>query len=91
MLGNISLILLERVSLILVITYIIFQTYFIKEIFGKTLVAKNKIVLGIIGGLLGILGTLFGVKYNGAIVNYRDIGVILAGMLGGFLEELLQH
>ncbi|WGS65609.1 LytS/YhcK type 5TM receptor domain-containing protein [Marinitoga aeolica] len=83
MLENISLILLERVSLILVITYIIFQTYFIKEIFGKTLVAKNRVVLGIIGGLLGILGTVYGVKYNGAIVNYRDIGVILSGMIGG--------
>lgn len=82
MLENISLILLERVSLILVITYIIFQTYFIKRIFGKSLVAKNKVALGIIGGFLGILGTLFGIKYNGAIVNYRDIGVILAGILG---------
>lgn len=83
MLDNISLILLERVSLILVITYIIFQTYFIKRIFGKTLVAKNRVVLGIIGGFLGILGTVFGIKYNGAIVNYRDIGVILSGMIGG--------
>ncbi|SHE59273.1 two-component system, LytT family, sensor kinase [Marinitoga hydrogenitolerans DSM 16785] len=89
MLENISLILLERVSLILVITYIIFQTYFIKEIFGKTLVAKNKIILGIIGGLLGILGTIFGVEYNGAIVNYRDIGVILAGMLGGIPSGII--
>ncbi|KAF2955851.1 LytS/YhcK type 5TM receptor domain-containing protein [Marinitoga sp. 38H-ov] len=83
MLENISLILLERVSLILVITYIFFQTYFIKRIFGKTLATKNKVILGIIGGFLGILGTVFGIKYNGAIVNYRDIGVILAGMIGG--------
>ncbi|GAB6188973.1 sensor histidine kinase [Marinitoga arctica] len=89
MLENISLVLLERVSLILVITYIIFQTYFIKKLFGKTLVAKNRIILGIIGGLLGILGTIFGVKYNGAIVNYRDIGVILAGMLGGIPSGII--
>ncbi|ABR29992.1 histidine kinase [Thermosipho melanesiensis] len=83
MLTNISLILLERVSLILVITYIIFQTYFIKNIFGRSLVTKNKMVIGFIGGFLGILGTLFGIRYNGAIVNYRDIGVILSGMLAG--------
>ncbi|KLO23281.1 histidine kinase [Marinitoga sp. 1197] len=89
MLENISLILLERVSLILVITYIIFQTYFIKNIFGKTLVARNKIILGIIGGLLGILGTIFGIEYSGAIVNYRDIGVILAGMTGGIPSGLI--
>lgn len=89
MLENISLILLERVSLILVITYITFQSYFIKNIFGKTLVAKNRLVLGIIGGFLGILGTVFGIRYNGAIVNYRDIGVIFAGMLGGIPAGLI--
>ncbi|WP_175418251.1 LytS/YhcK type 5TM receptor domain-containing protein [Marinitoga sp. 1138] len=80
---SISFLLLERVSLILVITYIIMQTYFIKKIFGNTLVVKNKLILGIIGGFLGILGTIFGIPYNGAIVNYRDIGVILSGMIGG--------
>lgn len=82
MLADITFILLERLSLVLVTTYFIFQTYAMRNIVGKTLFLKNKITIGIIGGFIGIGGTLLGINYNGAIVNFRDIGVILAGILG---------
>ncbi|KUK83587.1 MAG: Signal transduction histidine kinase, LytS [Petrotoga mobilis] len=82
MLGDITINLLERLSLVLVTTYLIFQTYVMRNIVGKRLFLKNKITIGIIGGFIGIVGTLSGINYNGAIVNFRDIGVILAGILG---------
>jgi len=82
MLEDITINLLERLSLVLVTTYLIFQTYVMRNIVGKRLFLKNKITIGIIGGFIGIVGTLSGINYNGAIVNFRDIGVILAGILG---------
>ncbi len=44
---------------------------------------KDKIVLTLIFGGLGMLGSYFSVPFNGALVNTRIIGVVSGGLLAG--------
>jgi len=57
----------------------IFKNYFVRE----ELSLKTKLVFSIILGLFGVVGTLSGIHVNGAIVNSRSVGVIVAGLFGG--------
>lgn len=45
--------------------------------------AVRQIIIGILFGGLAILGTEFGVKTDGAIINARDASPICAGLLFG--------
>lgn len=56
----------------------------IKKIFLKAdLNKQDTIVLAIIFGGMGILGTYTGIKVQGAIANARVIGVFVGGLIGG--------
>jgi LytS/YehU family sensor histidine kinase len=76
-------ILMERASLMLMIVYLSFRFQITKRILRTNPSLKRSIWIGIIGGALGILGTYLGIRYKGAIVNYRDTGVIVASLIGG--------
>ena len=51
--------------------------------FGEGRDYKFIIVVGLLGGLFGVYGNLSGFGLHGAIISIRDIGVMLAGFLGG--------
>ena len=75
---------LERMSIITIFTYIIFQTnimkYLVKDEYNK----KDKIVMIVLFSTLSILGTYFGIYITDqSIANSRPIGAIVAGYLGG--------
>lgn len=58
------------------------------EFFRKLIVKENtnwkdKIILSIIFGIYGIIGTYTGIPIKGAIANGRVIGVFIGGLLGG--------
>lgn len=58
------------------------------RIFKRTIVKEeykrmDLILLSIVFGVFGILGTYIGTEINGAIANTRMIGVITGGLLGG--------
>lgn len=57
----------------------LFKRYVLKD----KLPWKSQIIVAIVFGLVGILGTYSGVPVNGAIANSRSIGVIVAGLFGG--------
>lgn len=45
-----------------------------------------KIVIGVLLGVLAIYGTLMGTKLDdGTIVNVRELAVMIAGVMGGYL------
>ena len=50
---------------------------------------KYAIFFGILGGLLGIYGTMSGLELNGAIISVRDIGPMLAGFTSGPIGGLI--
>ena len=55
------------------------QDIFTKKIYNK----KDIILLSIFFSFLSVIGTYTGIEYKGAIVNTRNIGVAVAGIIAG--------
>ena len=73
-----------KVSLIFLVIYIFSSTkMFIKIIHNRKFSFRDKIILAMVFGFMGILGTYSGIPYMGAIVNNRMIGVVFGGLIGG--------
>lgn len=81
--------LLSRMTLLGVVIFFSLQSYKTKESFAKLFVSGKPLILGIFGGAFGIVGTILGLPYKGAIINYRDMGVIIASLYGGLPAALL--
>ncbi|TDT71588.1 two-component system LytT family sensor kinase [Hypnocyclicus thermotrophus] len=76
--------------------YVIAIAFFLSKlkIFQKIMQKDNfslydKLFLSLIFGTMAIIGTYVGVDYKGAIANTRNIGVVVAGLLGGPLVGML--
>ena len=71
------------VAVILVISAFIGSS----DVMSKLLDTEKKwiyaVVLGLFGGVFGIYGNISGFNVNGAVVSVRDIGPMLAGVVGG--------
>ena len=75
---------LERMALITIFTYIIFQTDIIKHLVKDEYDKKDKIIIIILFSGLSIIGTYLGIYITDrSLANSRPIGAILAGYLGG--------
>lgn len=78
--GNI----INNIAILMVIAYILPRLkFFRKTVFEHEKTHKEKIILGLIFGSIGILATHTGIHIQGAIANTRVIGVIAGGFLGG--------
>lgn len=76
--------LINRVGIIMVLAFLITRTRLFRKLVSKhNLDIKDKIILSIIFGIFGIIGTYTGVPIKGAIANARVIGVFVGGLLGG--------
>lgn len=74
----------DRVGIILILALILSRTGIFKKLILKQKIEnKDKIILSIIFGLFGIIGTYTGIETRGAIVNSRVIGIFVGGLLGG--------
>ena len=75
----------NRVGLIIMLAFVFSKTRAFKSVFAQknTLTFSEKLVMALFYGGLGILGTLSGIAFKGAIVNTRVIGVVVGGLLGG--------
>lgn len=62
---------------------------FKKLVSKKNVDIKDKILLAIIFGIFGIVGTYTGIHIQGAIANSRVIGVFVGGLLGGPLVGII--
>ncbi|MFZ5753811.1 MAG: LytS/YhcK type 5TM receptor domain-containing protein, partial [Bacillota bacterium] len=81
---NILTALLNKMGLIIVLAIILSKLTIFKRLVTKQdLKLTDKLIMAIVFGLFGILGTYFGVGVKGAIANSRAIGVIAGGLLGG--------
>ena len=98
--GGISLLgilfqnLFSRVGLIMLLAFVMTRIESFRRLIVKQNTSmKDKIILSIIFGIYGIIGTYTGIPIKGAIANGRVIGVFVGGLLGGpfvgFLSGLI--
>lgn len=75
---------LNNLGYIVIIVFIIAKLKYFKKIIQKDRFSKKDILmLSVIFGIFGIIGTYMGTNVNGAIANTRIIGVMAGGILCG--------
>lgn len=80
----------SRVGIILILALFLSKTgIFKKLVLKQDINNKDKILLSIIFGFFGIIGTYTGIRTQGAIANSRVIGVFVGGLLGGPMVGIL--
>jgi phosphoserine phosphatase RsbU/P len=77
------LVLVEKTCVILVIAYVVSRLSYFTQVIEGTFTWKNQLVLILIFGGISIFGTYSGVEVFGAMANVRDLGPMVAGLIGG--------
>ncbi|MCX7779829.1 MAG: sensor histidine kinase [Negativicutes bacterium] len=80
---NLSMILLQRISIIAVLAYVFSHTQAFRMMFKEQTTNREKLVLVVFFSAFSIAGTYFGIPIEGALANFRDTGTVVAGLLGG--------
>lgn len=74
----------SRVTIILILAFMLSRIGIFRKLVSKqNLNIKDILLLSIIFGVMGIIGTYTGIYVQGAIANARVIGVFVGGLLGG--------
>jgi two-component system sensor histidine kinase LytS len=73
----------QRMSIIIVIVFILSTTSTFKKIFNRNFRTRDKIVMIIFFTILGITGSYTGIRIDDVIINSRAVGAMTAGLLGG--------
>lgn len=80
---DLTLILFQRLSIIATVAFILSRMPALGRVLSRKPSNKDKLVLTIVCGCLGILGTFGAVEIYGALANSRVVGVMVGGLLGG--------
>ncbi|MEI7857972.1 MAG: LytS/YhcK type 5TM receptor domain-containing protein [Methanomicrobiales archaeon] len=76
-------VLLQLICVIIVAAYLLTRSRIFPEILNGRATALDKIILVLLFGGLSIYGSVSGIDFMGSIVNVRDLGPMLAGLLAG--------
>ena len=77
------LVLLQLICVIIVAAYLLTRSRLFAEVLDGHLTVRTQGILIAFFGILSVYGTLSGVEFMGAIVNVRDLGPMVAGLVGG--------
>lgn len=77
------LVLVEKACVIVVIAYVVSRLRVFTEVLEGKFTIKNQAILILIFGAISIFGTYSGVDVFGAMANVRDLGPMVAGLIGG--------
>ncbi len=81
---DLLLALLENTCVIAVFAYLLVHSIYFKDFLERRFTLMNASVLILAFGLISVLGTLLGITVSaGAIANVRDVGPMIAGLVGG--------
>jgi len=75
--------LVEKICVIFVLAYILTRLKYFTEVIDGKLTIKNQLILIFIFGGISIYGSYSGVDIFGAVANVRDLGPMVAGLIGG--------
>ena len=71
------------IAILPVMASLFLQLIFTGRIYEKVRYIQKQIIAGIVFGVLAIIGTEYGVQFNGAIINVRDSAPLCAGLIFG--------
>jgi sigma-B regulation protein RsbU (phosphoserine phosphatase) len=77
------LVLLQLICVIIVVAYLFTRSRIFPEILDGYPAIRTQVIMVLLFGVLSIYGTLSGIEFLGAPINVRDLGPMLAGLLGG--------
>lgn len=77
------LLLLQLICVIIVVAYLLTRSRIFNDVLDGHPSLKIQAVLILVFGALSVYGTVAGVEFMGAIVNVRDLGPMVAGLIGG--------
>jgi sigma-B regulation protein RsbU (phosphoserine phosphatase) len=87
--ANILIDLIKTACVVVAFAYVVTRTGFFADILDKKFSFKNQAILVLLFGVLSIFGTYGGLQLpSGAIANIRDLGPMVAGLVGGPLVGL---
>ncbi len=75
--------LVKLMAVIAIIAYLVTRTDWFFEICNRKIGPKGGVLMVAIFGALSIFGNYSGVEILGAVANVRDLGPMIAGLLGG--------
>jgi len=73
----------ERLIVVAFFLFIFARTKLFRSLLDGTAGAWDRLWAVLIFGVLSVYGTFRGIPYEDIIINFRDLGPILAGMVGG--------
>jgi phosphoserine phosphatase RsbU/P len=76
-------VLLQLMCVIIVAAYLLTRSRIFPEILEGHPDVKDRIILVLLFGALSIYGSVSGIEFMGSVVNVRDLGPMLAGLLAG--------
>ena len=76
--------LFHQIGLVTILAFLMTNAPYFRNLFNKTVykISENLIMI-ILFGFIGILGTYEGIPVKGALANYRVIGPFVGGLIGG--------
>ena len=80
---NLLLGLVEKACLVLVVFYLLSCIKLFESALKRSPNAGTKVLIAVIFGIMAIYGTYSGVPTTGAIANIRNLGPMIAGLIGG--------
>jgi sigma-B regulation protein RsbU (phosphoserine phosphatase) len=80
--------LLELMAVIAVVAYLVSRANWFYDLCSRKITLRNGFLMVSIFGAMSVLGNYSGVEILGAIANVRDLGPMIAGLLGGPLTGL---
>jgi sigma-B regulation protein RsbU (phosphoserine phosphatase) len=87
--ANILIDLIKTACVVVAFAYVLTRIGFFIEILDKKFTFKNQAIMILLFGALSIFGTYGGLQLpSGAIANIRDLGPMVAGLIGGPLVGL---
>lgn len=78
----------QEIALFVAVAFAIGRSGLFQAFFSRLLGWRDKALLAVGGGLLGVIGTYAGIPVQGALANSRVIGPMVAGLYGGPLTGL---
>lgn len=80
---SIVLKLIQDLSFVMILAYLLTRIPALGDFLNRRYSLANRLFLGLLFGLVSVYGTLSAVEIFGVLLNFRDLGPTIAGLLAG--------